>query len=754
MMEQIRRINRFKMEELSVDETILSMSNGYLGVRGNFPEGYGLDTAKQTYLNGFYNTYPYQYEENSIHFPQQGNRIVNVLDAQTIEFQADGQWLNLMTCNLLELKRTYDMETGITSREALYQSKTTKRQFLLSEKRMVSFYQKELFLSQITLTPLSGESHILVRSKVELPKQRLEKKMDPRINIAKNPEIIITKKIIKSDVAGLVAKTSHTDLKLSVLMAHDTLFEYEESAQGVEGVMEGEYSEKLPCSFTKFVVFNHSLIHPDLSRTPMNLIRRVIIQGADFYLEKQESLLHQFWDDSYVNIEGQEDLGSIIRYNIYQLHSSHMGIPQFNIASKGLSGEGYEGHYFWDTEIYMFPFFLWTNPERAKALIVNRYRTLAQSRVEANHLGVQTGAKIPWRTITGTELSPYYPAGSAQIHINSDVAYTVIEYFRHTSDKTFLRDIGFELLVETGRFLLEYGVFNESGFHLNTVTGPDEYTAIVNDNFYTNAMAKYHFEVIVKWYSQYHDLLASTVKQLELSEEEIHRFDRASKEMAFIYDDSLGIYAQDEGFLRKKRLDIASIPEENFPLLLHYHPLFIYRHQVLKQADTLLALLLLQEKDYSLLRRTFDYYLPITTHDSSLSKCIYSIAAAKLGESHLSFEYLMDVLKIDFDDTHHNTHHGLHVANLGGSYLALVQGLLGLTLEDDLLHIRPVLPDAISRVQITIVHQDNHIRFDAGKEDIRITSVRPISIGIYGQMHFVSKELTVNIINKKTKSNK
>ena len=528
-------------------------------------------------------------------------------------------------------------------------------------------------------------------------------------------------------------------------MAHTMKLEYEETSSGVEGIKKVHITPKTPLKLTKFVLFTSSIIHSELIKSNQTMLNRVITNGFDFYLEQQIHHLEKFWIASLIEIEGNDEINQMLQYNIYQLNSSHLGLSDFNICSKGLSGEGYEGHYFWDTEIYMFPFFLYTNPKKAKALIENRFKHLKEAKIEAYKLGVTHGAKIPWRTIRGNELSPYYPAGSAQFHINSDVAYTIIKYMEMTQDVEFLKETGFELLVETGRFLLYAGNFENDKFHINTVTGPDEYSAIVNDNYYTNAMAKYHFDKIVEYSHQYSKMLISVKKKINLVSQEIDIFSKASREMVLLFDEKRQIFAQDAQFLQKPILDLKSIPEENFPLLLHYHPLFIYRHQVLKQADTLLALYLLNYKDFPILRNNFDYYLPLTTHDSSLSKCIYSIIAAKLGDSNLAVKYLLDVLRIDFENTHHNTHHGLHVANLGGSYLAITNGLLGLEIDKDSLSIHPVLPNEFKRITIHLGYKDTNLCFKISPSTIEISTDKPIQIGIYNDLVFIENEYRCDI---------
>ena len=279
-------------------------------------------------------------------------------------------------------------------------------------------------------------------------------------------------------------------------------------------------------------------------------------------LDFQKSYFIDFWNIAYIKVESDEFIESILNYNLYQINSSGGESSLHNIAAKGLSGEGYEGHYFWDTEIYLVPFFALTNPVKAKNLLMYRYNTLDNARNEALNLGYSKGAKIPWRTINGDETSPYYPAGSAQFHINSDVSYAIIKYYETTNDLEFMIDYGFEMLLETARFLIEALDYKNGVYHLNGVTGPDEYTTVVDDNYYTNQMLKYHFKNTYDFYNEYKNNLDKVNEKIEVTPEEIEKLLDVSNKINLPFNKELNIYAQDSSFLEKKKLDLKSIPVE------------------------------------------------------------------------------------------------------------------------------------------------------------------------------------------------
>jgi alpha,alpha-trehalose phosphorylase len=370
-----------------------------------------------------------------------------------------------------------------------------------------------------------------------------------------------------------------------------------------------------------------------------------------------------------------------------------------NIAAKGVTGEGYEGHYFWDTEIYVFPFFLFSRPEIARALLQYRYNGLPKARERARQMAHDKGALYPWRTIAGEECSAYFPAGTAQYHINADVAYSIRLYLLATGDFDFMAEQGAEIVLETARIWTGIGSYDRKGrFCINEVTGPDEYTALVNNNYYTNAMARMHMtfaaDVAERLVAERPDDYARVANAIGLSDAEIKAWRDASAAMFLPYDDDLGIHEQDDSFLSKKPWDFANTPPENYPLLLNYHPLVIYRHQVCKQADVVLALLLLSSQ-FSLddKRRDFDFYEGVTTHDSSLSSCIFSIVASEIGYRDKAYAYFMETARLDLDNTHANTQYGVHTAAMAGTWLGVAYGFAGMRLDEAGLRFAPTLPD-------------------------------------------------------------
>ena len=358
--------------------------------------------------------------------------------------------------------------------------------------------------------------------------------------------------------------------------------------------------------------------------------------------------------------------------------------------------------------MFIQPFFTLTNPSFTKSLIANRHEILDTAMDNARVLGHVKGALYPWRTIMGRECSGYFPAGSAQYHINADIAYSIVNYYLATKDLKFIAEKGAEIIFQTARLWIDTGNFYNGQFHINDVTGPDEYTCIVNNNYYTNVMAQHH----LRWAVKFYELLITNKKglqmlrRIDLKKAEIEEFHEAAENMYLPYDEELNINPQDDSFLQKERLNVLEIPVYKFPLLFHFHPLFLYRHQICKQADTVLAHFVLEDaQPEEVIRNSFLYYEPITTHDSSLSKCIFSIVAARLGMEEKALRYFNDTMTLDYEDHYRNTKDGIHAANMGGSFMVIVYGFGGFRLRENGISFSPILPSGWSAYRFKICYE-------------------------------------------------
>jgi alpha,alpha-trehalose phosphorylase len=452
-------------------------------------------------------------------------------------------------------------------------------------------------------------------------------------------------------------------------------------------------------------------------------------EGVDRALAAQAAIVERFWErsDVVVDCPSRPRQQQLVRWNLFQLLQASGRAEGHGIGARGLTGRTYEGHYFWDTEIYVLPFLIYTHRERARSILGHRYHQLGKARARAAELG-HKGATFPWRTINGDEASAYYAAGTAQYHINADIAYTVRKYVEVTGDTDFMHRYGAEILVETARFWCDLGfVSNRDGkFHIHGVTGPDEYTAVVNDNYFTNLMAQENLtfaaDVVDRLADEAPDVHHRLQQATGLAPDEAAAWRDAGRRMYLPVDKHTNIHPQDADFLSKRPWDLANTPPDDFPLLLHYHPLNLYRHQVIKQADVLLAMFLISDHfSTEEMKRNFDYYDPLTTHDSSLSVCIQSIIAAEIGYLDKAKEYFDFALSMDLGDVGGNMMQGAHIASIGGTWLALVYGFGGMRDRGGEISFRPRLPKEWRRLRFPLTVRGSRFTVDITAEETTYT---------------------------------
>ena len=460
----------------------------------------------------------------------------------------------------------------------------------------------------------------------------------------------------------------------------------------------------------KYMVYHTSkTASPDeMARRAEWTLDRVVEQGFIRLVSEQQQCMDGFWRRSDIRVSNIRadrlrlstlEIQQAIRINLFHILQASARAENNGVAAKGLTGQAYEGHYFWDTEIYLLPFLIYTAPQAAKNLLRLRYSMLDQARARARELG-HPGALFPWRTINGEEASAYYAAGTAQYHINADIAYALRKYVSATGDKEFLWECGAEMLVETARLWCDLGFFStrkDGKFCINGVTGPDEYKTVVNNNTYTNLMARENLrfaaETVESLQREKPDVLEYLMRTTDVSWSEVEAWKRAGDNMYIPFDAPTGIYPQDDNFLEREPWDFKNTPADRYPLLLFYHPLNIYRRQVIKQADVILAMFLLGNQ-FSLeeKRQNFKFYDPLTTGDSSLSSCIEAIVALEIGEYEKAVKYARAALLMDLADVGGNVRDGCHIASMGGTWMMLVYGFGGLRDYDGTLSFRPQRP--------------------------------------------------------------
>lgn len=740
-------------ENLLINESLFSLGNGYLGVRGNFEEGYKEDskTIRGTYINAFHDEIEINYGEKLYGFPDKQQKIVNIIDGQSVNIYIDGEHFNLFSGEVISFERNLHMDKGFVERIIHWKSPKGK-EVKLDFKRLVSLVTKELFAIDVKVEPISPIDEVKIISTVDGDVENFVDRSDPRVASGHAKRLEVTDVRQNKNARIVKNRTHNTRLEVAcVTVSNIDAIDYTLDIKETKRAIEETYVSSGTVHFTKYNVYTDTLRHGErLIEEALKIHNGIEEYNFEDLLASQRTYLNNFWDKSDVKIDGDVELQHGIRFNLYQLLQSVGKDPKSNIAAKGLSGEGYEGHYFWDTEIYIFPVFLMTNPEIAKNLLLHRYSILDSARERAREMGHTKGALFPWRTITGPESSAFFPAGTAQYHISADIAYSYIQYYLVTNDEEFLKDYMAEVLFETARLWIDTGHMLGGQFHIDNVTGPDEYTCIVNNNYYTNVMAKHN----LLWARKVYDLLkerdqealSALVKRLDVTVEEVEEWQDAGEKMYLVYDDELKINAQDDTFLQKQRWDLENTPKEKFPLLLNYHPLTLYRYQVSKQADTVLAHFLLEdEQDFETMKNSYGYYEAVTTHDSSLSHCAFSIMASKIGYKDKAYSYFIETARLDLDNTHGNTKDGLHMANMGGTWLAIVYGFAGVRVKENGLSLAPSLPKQWDALEFRIQFQGRVIKVELKKDSVNylVTEGQGLEIRHFGEKIYLDSGVEV-----------
>jgi beta-phosphoglucomutase len=741
------------------DETIFATGNGYIGMRGNFEEGYRGPEGTSVdgiYLNGFYESEPIIYGEEAYGFAKNSQTMLNVTDSKMIRLFIDQEPFDLFSGNVIDYKRTLDLKKGTLTREITWESPGGK-QIQLYIQRIVCLNHKHLAAISYEVTPLNFSGEVTLVSALNGEVQNQVTTGDPRAGSAFAGQVLMTEgKEQDGTFAMLHQKTKNTQFALVCAMENEleTENEYHIETDASEQMVAVKYNisakQGKKIRLSKYIAYYTSRDYPqnELHERAKQTVTEGKQQGFEALLTEQQQFLKAFWDRSDVEIKGDLSLQQSIRFNVFHLLQSAGRDGKTNISAKGLTGEGYEGHYFWDTETYVFPFFLFTQPEISKKLLEYRYQILDKARERAKEMS-QKGALYPWRTINGEETSAYYPAGTAQYHINADIIYALKKYMYATDDMEFFLRAGAEMLFETSRLWVDLGDYipkKGNRFCINNVTGPDEYTAVINNNAYTNLMAKDHLEYAYtmaqmlkeKYPNEYQGL----AKKINLTDDEMEEWKKAADLMYIPYDDELGIVPQDDSFLEKAVWDFENTPDENYPLLLHYHPLVIYRYQVLKQADLVLAMFL-QGNRFTMAekKRNYDYYEPITTHDSSLSPCTYSILAAELGYKEKAYNYFMQTARMDLDDINNNVKDGIHTASMAGTWLSIVNGFAGFREYKGQLMFNPIVPETWDGYRFKVTFQGRLLDVNVSRRSVTYTLLEGKPMTIYHRQDAVTVEL-------------
>ena len=754
----------FEVKNNYRNETTFALSNGYIGTRGTFEEAYpfDIDTGLEgNFINGFYEREQIRYGEANFGSPLLSQSLLNLPNLKETHVALDGEAFDMREGTVEDYSRTLYMRDGVLERKLVWTSPSGKKA-AIRMKRLVSFAMKNIMAVRYEVTPLNFDGEIRFISKLQADVENHTRKTNPIVDYGPFGRKL-EPAALKAEGARLYYEGITQTSKLTVgcgsshrISIREPYAEYAVEAECKENyeawvnILDAGLSAGVKGKSGTAVILEKMICYTsDLDMEAKELaafVQQTLDEaeklGYDELERLQKEYMHSFWETADVEIveketytdadglagkdESGDDLQSIadsgknaalqqgIRFNLFHVFQSAGRDGKTGMGAKGLSGEGYEGHYFWDTEMYMMPVLTYTRPEVVRKLLEYRYRTLPQARDRARILGHSKGALFPWRTINGEEASTYYPLGTAQYHIIADIEYALSLYLQVTGDVEFFKEMGAEILIDTARIWADVGSFAEckgGKYCICDVTGPDEYNVMVDNNFYTNFMAREHLRDAIKAV-EYLQKEAPEVWQqlcvkLDFDVEETVLWKKIVDNMYFPYDEARQVYPMDDGFMMRKPWDESKIPPEKRAWLYeNYHPLFIMRHRMSKQADAIIAMYLHSNQfGDEELRRNYDFYQEVTLHHSSLSTCIFGIVACDIGarlqaqersDSGLYFEeaykYFSQSARMDLDDYHNNFYAGIHAANMAGTWQAIINGFAGLRCFDGKLYFRPYLP--------------------------------------------------------------
>ncbi|MGX7263415.1 glycoside hydrolase family 65 protein [Enterococcus crotali] len=727
----------YDLEKNEVSESIFSLGNEYSGIRGYFEEGFSGPTLLGSYFNGIYENSP---TENRVQYKgivSRSHFMVNAVDWLYTRIAIDGEYLDLAKVEITDFSRTLDMRTGILSRSFIWETKSKKRVKLLFE-RFLDMEQAHYGFQKITVEALNFSDEIsfqvgadfnTVHQSQEQNFWQEEKKAATKMAAAIIGKTTTTNQKIYSGfqieaneslATEIVERDKFIGIKFNVKLNMDKAFELKRYTTNV--------AEKTA------IETNELWTKGEVERQQQRTI------SYDEAKRRQEKYWQKMWASLDIQIEGDDLNQQGIRYCIFQLQQTYHGQnPSNNIGAKGLTGESYGGHAFWDTETCCLPFYLLNNLEAAKNLLEFRYQTLPQAKKRANELDCE-GACYPIATLNGNEASDLWQHASLQFQPSTGVAYGIWHYLQVSEDTDFLFSHGIEMLIEISRFLRTRGDWSPTGeFGFFGVMGPDEFQLMVNHNAYTNYMAKKTFEYTLATLTEIKETHPKRIEelkqQLTLTDEEQVAWAKCA-EKALIITEENGLIEQHDGFFKLPHVEINSIPIEDFPLYHNWSYDRIYRNDMIKQPDVLMFQFLYNQ-DFSLesKRINYDFYEPKTIHESSLSPSIHSILAAELGKEQEAYDFFGFATRMDLDNYNRNTKEGLHTTSIAAAWMNIVYGFGGVRTDGKELLLAPMIPQQWTSYTFKIHYKNSLIEIKVKQESaqFQILEGNPVTVKIYGE---------------------
>ncbi len=740
-------------------ESIFSLGNGYMGGRGNFEEGYSGDTLRSFFQAGVYYPDDALFGWYKVGYPKHNNKVINATDIIGIKIFINGERLDLANDVFTNFKRTLNMQNGLLTRSFILIDKSERKTEFKFE-RFLSMHNKHLCAISINIKPINYTGNL-----------EIEPYMDGSVL---NEDARLNKKgfweEVEKDSETLLIKTKKTDFYLASSMKakiyqNGIIKNIPKKIIKKDRYIGQRYKinivKGVETRIDKLISCYNSRITPksEVLKKSKENIKKLSSHDFKSLLSKSEKVWKKKWNKIDIKIGGDFSCQQSIRYNLFMINSTLTGEdPMLNISPKGFTGELYGGSTYWDTEIYCFPFFLYTDPKIAKNLLLYRYNHLNQAIENAKLLKLK-GALYPMITIDGNEGHAEWEITLMEIHRNSAIVFAIYDYIRTTGDQKYMDKYGFEVIGNIARFWANRVTYDKAKdkYKILGVTGPDEFHNNINNNWYTNLMAKwvllYAFKQAIWLKLNNNKRFIELKKKYNFSEEEIDTWKIISEKIYLRTDEELGIFIQFDGYTNIEQTTVEEIPKNELPLAQNWSWDKINRSSLIKQADVILGLYNLSNLfSFDEKKKNYNYYIKRTVHESSLSASMYSILAAEIGQIQEAYKLFKRSSRIDLKNYNNDTEHGLHVTSMCGSWLSIIKGFIGLKIIDHSVTLNPVLPKEWENLRMKILVLKRELLIEVGQKNIKmkLISGSDIEIKIYGKSYLVSniKELVINYSEK------
>ncbi|TBH73814.1 family 65 glycosyl hydrolase domain-containing protein [Aquirufa nivalisilvae] len=752
--------DKFHPEFNEITESIFSLGNGRMGQRANFEETYTGKTLQGNYVAGVY--YPDKtrvgWWKNG--YPEYFAKVLNAANWIGIDIEIEGVKVDLHQATMHDFYRELNMKEGFLHRKCDI-SLANGMRLKIESLRFNSMADDESGAISYSITPINFSGLIQIKAFIDGDIQNKDSNYNEKfwdqvkVNASENQSFVWskTKKTHFEVITGQEVQIYQAGKKVDHLAEFETKEKYSALTYHVK-VLENETTTIL-----KYAV-NLSSENYSTSEFEIKLsqyLTKITSKGFDQMLKEHALAWAKKWDSNDIVIEGDVAAQQGIRFNIFQLNQTYTGKDdRLNIGPKGFTGEKYGGSTYWDTEAYCIPFYLSTAPSQvAKNLLIYRWKQLDKAIENAQKLGFNQGAALyPMVTMNGEECHNEWEITFEEIHRNGAIAYAIKDYVQYTDDKQHLLDFGWDVLIAIARFWKQRVNWSENlqKYVMLGVTGPNEYENNVNNNWYTNYLAVWCLKYVQEVYQEISQLYPKEAnlkfEKGQFSVTELTEFEHIVQHMYFPRDEKRGVYLQQDGFLDKIIASVNHIPAHQRPINQHWSWDRILRSCYIKQADVLQGMYFF-ESDFTLeeIERNYNFYEPLTVHESSLSPCVHSILAAKLGKEDKSYEFYTRAARLDLDDYNNDTEDGCHITSMAGTWMSIIKGFAGQSVQNNLLHLAPFLPKQWKSYRFKINFRQDHLEIEVNREGVKVQNLanHDTEIVIHDKKYEIVANSTVNL---------